>query len=255
MSGQEVRVGGRRIALTTASEWVSAYFDENANRAAAAAKGRKPYAYPVYDRMDTGGGPNELNDGDLLAPLLLNAGPTIKAVFSLQAVRPGLEAALARIPQSLTLQDAVADGTYRQPLEILGGFLDRPGGVPGVGGTTLMKIMHRKRPLFVPLYDTQVYACYCGTSVDYPLHHDPKRTWARFFTLLAEAMAEDLNSQPTQWEALTSAVPSDVTLLRILDVVAWNLGKPASASVALGSARRHGAEVLDDPAPLTAEPH
>jgi hypothetical protein len=223
---QEVRVGGRRIALVTATEWVAAYFDEKGNVAAAAAKGGKPYAYPVYDRMDTGSGPDQLNDGDLLAPVLLNVAPTIKAVFNLQAVRSGLEAVLARIPRDLTLQAAVADGSHRRPLQALGGFLDQGGGVPGVGGTILMKIMHRKRPLLVPLYDTKVYDCYCGTTADYPIHPDPKRTWAEFFTLLAESMAEDLDSQPAQWKALTSAAPNDVLLLRILDVVAWNLGKP-----------------------------
>ena len=226
MFNQALIVGGHRIPMATAIEWTAAYFDEKANTEAAAAKGRKPYAYPVYDRMDTGSGLNQLNDGDLLAPLLLNVGPTIKAVFSLQAVRPRLEAVLASIPQGATLQAAVIKGSHREPFQALGGLLDRVGGVPGVGGTILMKILHRKRPLFIPLYDTQVYAAYCGTTNGYPLHPNPKRTWAEFFTLLAESMAKDIDSQPEQWKSLASVAPDDVTLLRILDVVAWNLGKP-----------------------------
>ncbi|MFJ1551949.1 DUF6308 family protein [Streptomyces sp. NPDC088246] len=223
---QEVRVGGRRVALATAVGWVAAYFDERGNAAAAAVKGGKPYAYPAYDRMETGSGPDRLNDGDLLAPVLLNVAPSVKAVFNLQAIRSGLEAVLAGIPQDLTLQAAVAGGSHGQPLQALGGFLDQGGGVPGVGGTILMKIMHRKRPLFLPLYDTQVYACYCGTTVDHPIQPVPKRTWAEFFTLLAESMASDLESQPAQWKALAAAAPVDVTLLRVLDVVAWHFGKP-----------------------------
>ena len=229
MREREVRVGGHRIAVASAGKWIGAYFDEKANAAAAAVKGGKPYAYPVYDRMDTGSGPNQLDDGDLLAPLLLNVGPTIKAMFSLQAVRPELEAGLACIPEDLTLQAAVAEGSHRQLFERVTGVLDRAGGVPGVGGTILMKILHRKRPLFIPLYDTQVYACYCGATGDHPVQPDPKRTWAEFFTLLAESMAEDLGSQPQQWRTLASAAPEDVTLLRILDVVAWNLGKHGQA--------------------------
>ncbi|MFE6865895.1 DUF6308 family protein [Kitasatospora sp. NPDC057692] len=226
MKNQELTVGGHRIAMARAIEWTGAYFDEKANTAAAAAKGGKPYAYPVYDRMDTGSGPNQLNDGDLLAPLLLNVRPTIKAVSSLQVVRPRLEAVLASIPQGATLQAAVVDGSHREPFQALGGLLDRAGGVPGVGGTTLMKILHRKRPLFIPLYDTQVYAAYCGTTGNYPLHLDVKRTWAEFFTLLAESMAKDIDSQSEQWMTLASVAPDDVSLLRILDVLAWNLGKP-----------------------------
>ncbi len=53
-----------------------------------------PYAYPAYDTYDSGSGPFELNDGDLLAPALLNAAPTVRAFYSLQRVRPQLIEAL-----------------------------------------------------------------------------------------------------------------------------------------------------------------
>src|SRR4051812_25806072 len=87
----------------------------------------KPFAYPAYDRMTTGSDPNELNDGDLLAPLLLNAGPTIAAVYSLHAVRPVLEAGLAAITQELTLQAAVAHGRHGHLLENLTASWTLPG--------------------------------------------------------------------------------------------------------------------------------
>ncbi|MFG2560058.1 DUF6308 family protein [Streptomyces sp. NPDC048496] len=225
MADRDIRVGGHRIPVATAAAWISRYFDEKANMDAASVMGGNPYAYPLYDRMDTGSGPDELNDGDLLAPLLVNAGPTIKAVFNLQAVRPELEAALTRVPLDLTLQSAVADGVHRPLLEPLVRILDRPGGVPGVRGTTLMKILHRKRPHFVPLYDSRVYDCYCGTSGDHPLRPDRKRTWVEFFAVLAEAMVADLDSQPQQWKVIAVNAPEDVSLLRVLDVVAWNLGR------------------------------
>ncbi|OKJ09227.1 DUF6308 family protein [Kitasatospora sp. CB01950] len=226
----EVKVGGRRATVAEATRWVGAYFDEEANTAAAAASGGKPYAYPVYDRLDTGSGPDRLDDGDLLAPLLLNAAPTIRAVFNLRAVRPALEAGLARIPEDLTLQAAVAEGSHRPLLAALTGVLDRPGGLPGVGGTTLMKVLHRKRPLFVPLYDSRIDACYRGSAAEHPIKPDRRRSWTEFFALLAEAVAEDLESQPEQWRTIAAAAPEDVSLLRVLDVVAWNRvrrGKPA----------------------------
>ncbi|MFJ5120521.1 DUF6308 family protein [Kitasatospora sp. NPDC088548] len=223
---QSISVGGHRISVAEAAKWVRAYFDEQANTAAAAAKGGKPFAYPVYDRLDTGSGPDGLNDGDLLAPLLLNVAPSIAAVFNLRAVRPELEAALARIPRDLTLQEAVARGAHRELIEPLVGVLDRAAGVRGVQGTILMKILHRKRPLFLPLYDTQVYACYCGAAEEFPIKPETGRGWAEFFCRLAEAMAHDLDRQAGQWAVLAAAAPADVSPLRVLDVVAWHLGKP-----------------------------
>lgn len=224
MSSKTVRAGGRSVDLDQAMQWVRQYFDAEANRAAATAAKGRPYAFPVYDRMDTGSGPDELNDGDLLASVLLNVTPKLHAVLNLQAVRPNLEAVLAAIPPTLTLQNAVASGVHTEPLHRLGALLDGPAPLRGVGGTILMKIMHRKRPLFLPLYDTQIYACYCGLSAQYPIRKFPQRTWAKFLPLLGQAMAHDLNEQPDPWKTLTGAAPDDVSILRVLDVVAWNLG-------------------------------
>ncbi|MBQ0911014.1 DUF6308 family protein [Streptomyces sp. RM99] len=224
MSGQTVRVGGRSVGLDQATQWIRQYFDAEANQAAAVAARGRPYAFPVYDRMDTGSGPNELNDGDLLAPVLLNVTPKLHAILNLQAVRPDLEAVLAAIPPKLTLQDAVASGAHAEPLHRIGGLLDSPAPLRGVGGTILMKIMHRKRPLFLPLYDTQVYACYCGPGARYPIKKSPQRTWAQFLRLLGDAMARDLDEQPDTWKTLMGCAPDGVSVLRVLDVVAWNLG-------------------------------
>ncbi|MGW1670629.1 DUF6308 family protein [Streptomyces sp. NPDC002324] len=224
MSRETLCVGGRSVVVDQATQWIRQYFDAEANRAAAVAAKGRPYAFPAYDRMNTGSGPNELNDGDLLAPVLLNVAPKLHAVLNLQAVRPDLEAVLAAIPPRLTLQDAVASGVHTEPLRRIGGLLDDPALLRGVGGTILMKIMHRKRPLFLPLYDTQVYACYCGPGARYPIKKSPQRTWAEFFPLLGDAVARDLDGQPDAWKALLSWAPHDVSVLRILDVVAWNLG-------------------------------
>ncbi|MFF7473683.1 DUF6308 family protein [Streptomyces sp. NPDC008092] len=52
----------------------------------------------------------------------------------------------------------------------------------------------------------------------------PRRTWAEFLRLLGEAMARDLDEQPDTWKTLMGCVPDDVSVLRVLDVVAWNRG-------------------------------
>jgi hypothetical protein len=139
-------------------------------------------------------------------------------------VRPALEAVLNAIPPDLTLQDAVASGSHVEPLQRLGEVLDRPESPRGVGGTILMKIMHRKRPLFLPLYDTQVFACYCGSGGSYPIKREPGRSWADFLQVFGEAVARDLDEQPDAWKVLAGAAPEDVAVLRVLDVVAWRLG-------------------------------
>jgi hypothetical protein len=212
------------VVLAEAVGWVADYFDAQGNRAAASAPKGRPYAFPLYDRMATGSAPDELNDGDLLAPVLLNVTPRLHAVFGLQEVRPALEAVLAAIPPDLTLQDAFASGLHIEPLQRLGAVLDGPGSPRGVGGTILMKIMHRKRPLFLPLYDTQVFACYCGPGDAYPLKREPDRPWAKFLQVFGEAVARDLDEQPDAWRELAEAAPDDVAVLRVLDVVAWRLG-------------------------------
>ncbi|MBP5905798.1 hypothetical protein F3K40_08440 [Streptomyces sp. LBUM 1478] len=221
----QVWIGGRSSSVETAARWVSSYFDEGANRAAAAAKRGRPFAYPAYDRMVTGSGPDELNGGDLIAPVLLNAGPTIAAFYSLQSVLPTLESGLAAVPPHLTLQSAVRDGRHLPLIEGLIGLLDTPGAIPGVRLTTLAKILHRKRPLFIPLFDRRVKACYHGLGDRYPMHPMAGRTDATFFSTLAECMVDDINRQPDLWTALVSQAPDGTSLLRVLDVVAWNLGR------------------------------
>lgn len=46
----KVRVGGRSVEFEVAARWVRSYFDESANRAAAAAKGGKPTALEAAGR-------------------------------------------------------------------------------------------------------------------------------------------------------------------------------------------------------------
>lgn len=214
-----VRIGGRITSIDRAEAWVRSYFDGPANLIA-----RKPYAYPAYDNLMTGSGPDELNDGDFLAPTLLNASPTIAAFFRLQSVRSQLEYGLRNIPTNLTLLDAVADGSVEKRLGDLVGVLDRQP-LPGVRLTMLTKVLHRKRPMFVPLYDRFVYACYLGGRTGFPMQSDRKRSWKRFTCELGTCIARDLAGQSDTWQHLTAMAPKEVTTLRVLDVVAWTLGR------------------------------
>jgi hypothetical protein len=228
----DVRVGGRVATLVEARAWVCGYFDRVRNET-----GSSPFAYPAYHELSTGDAPSELTDCDLLAPTLLSAAPSLAAFYWLRSIRPVLEEALAAIPVDLTLQQAVARNAHPYLLAGLVGVLD-DGGRRGVRLTTLMKVLHRKRPLFVPLYDRYVGACYVGRSEAYPLRPNLGRAWRDFIVALAEAMAADLDTQPAAWRRLislaheTASSPwieaQPVSPLRVLDVVAWNLCRPAT---------------------------
>lgn len=79
-----VRIGHVNVGLSTAKRWVHEYTDP------ASISTSRPFAFPAYDRMATGSGPSELNDGDLLAPVLLSVTPKLAAFYALQAMRPDL---------------------------------------------------------------------------------------------------------------------------------------------------------------------
>jgi hypothetical protein len=96
--------------------------------------------------------------------------------------------------------------------------------VLGVRGTTLSKVLHRKRPRLIPLHDRHVRAAY----VPVPVAAANRRSWTTYMTLMMEAMRSDLSKCPEVWAEL-SAIPSGsdgvLTHLRTLDIVAWSIGK------------------------------
>jgi hypothetical protein len=104
------------------------------------------------------------------------------------------------------------------------------GGLPRVGGVTLSKVMQRKRPAFIPLYDPNIWHCYVGSD-DAPVPRVRHRTWQQLMILLAGAMIEDLHREH-DWltsVAALAAGPVPVTNLRALDIVAWQAGKAAGS--------------------------
>lgn len=215
-----IQIGGRSASMADARDWVSRYFNES-NR-----DSKKPYAYPAYDHYDSGSGPFDLNDGDLLAPALLNATPSVQGFYSLQRVRPRMVEALGRVPVDANLLDAIEAGTMESMLGDLVSVLDAPEGVPGIQLTKLVKVLHRKRPAFIPLWDKFVRACYLGEDAAFPLAYDRTRSWCAYAVAIAEAMSSDLIEQQAAFDELHGLTPQ-VSVLRVLDVVAWNTGKQA----------------------------
>jgi hypothetical protein len=209
----QVHVGAEVTSFDEAKDWVVKYTTGGSRR--------RPYAYPYYDGLDTGGS-ETLVDGDFLAPTLLNARPSIAAFAGLQKRREDLDLALMAIPTDVRLADATDDH-----VELLGplfGVLDdKP--IYDVQGTILSKVLHRKRPELIPLYDSHIRHCYRDAS-GAPIPRHSTRTWGELIVLLAYAMRADLASQRDEWDALVALVPESqpLTALRCLDIVAWSMG-------------------------------
>lgn len=215
---REIYVGARTVSQVDAERWIVEYFDEASNRTT-----NKPYAYPAYDALDTGSSPNELNDGDLLAPTLLNAAPTIAAFYSLQSARGRLQEALGQIDPELTLAEAVANSTVDRLLGNLVAVLDDRR-LYGVRLTTLLKVLHRKRPKFVPLYDRFVKMCYVGSTVSHPVTYRRSVPTATYALDVARAICNDIESQAVEFRRLSDIAPG-IPPLRLIDVLAWKLGR------------------------------
>lgn len=207
-----VTVGNIKISLAEATAWVKTYTDETNNKSK-----KKPYAYPAYDRyeQDTND-PHHLSDADLLAPVLLNVSISIRSFYALQAVRRQLEDELQHPALNRSLIE-LADDEVRDAVGPLYAVLDeeRP---PGVGGTKLSKILHRKAPQCLVLHDRWVRACYLGGDL---VPFASKRSWAEYMTLITKAIQRDLLTQPDVFEELSS-IGTGLSHVRILDILAWS---------------------------------
>ena len=215
MSG--LKIGNRRVTTDKAIKWVSDYTSTPEDP-------KKPYGYPWYDTYDTRDSPL-LVDGDLLAPVLLNVRPSIAAYRSLKGMTEQLNSILREIPTDsslLTTEDLSVIGRLYKPL-------DDENDSHGVRGTTLAKVLHRKRPNLIPLFDVEIRKCYStkhgNAAARIPAARN--RTWSEYMILLAEAIRDDLRSAPAEWNGVMNAKQIDppITLLRCFDIVAWKCGK------------------------------
>lgn len=217
---ETISVGRARVSEADAVQWLTAYTDEAKSRAS-----KKPYAFPAYDRFESGSATSHLNDGDLLAPVLLNVGISIRSFYGLQAVRGQLETALqdSRLDTPLA---AAPPELVEQAVSSIYGILDDPKARPiGIWGTKLSKVVHRKRPAFLVLHDKWVRACYVGKGAPVPLAK--KRSWADYMVLVTLAIQADLQAAEAGLKDLREQVPSigELSDVRVLDILAWKAGQ------------------------------
>jgi hypothetical protein len=175
------------------------------------------YAWPAYDTLSTNGSAT-LVSGDLLAPSLLEThidGPRFKVLLDmlpeLSAVgdlppRPLAEATDDDIAAVAALFAVLDTETYRHR---------------GVRGTIVSKVLHRKRPDLVPLYDSRIDSAYRASGL---IPHDPHRPWQEFIALLCRLMRDDLVREAeafTTLQKVAAARGAELTPLRLLDILVW----------------------------------
>ena len=178
---------------------------------------RNGYAYPAYDNLLTNGTP-ALVDGDLLAPALIGVHMDAGRFGLLREMLPALEA-VADLP-AVPLHEA--DEDHILCVAGLFGILDEPRYAGrGVRGTVVSKVLHRKRPDLVPLYDSRIFEAYTAPGV---LPRSTDRAWADFIFDLCRQMRDDLQAEAPAFDALEALAAEEgnaVSRLRILDILVW----------------------------------
>jgi hypothetical protein len=230
-SGASVAVGRISIPFRRAEKWIRTYTDSERNKVMA-----DPYAYPAYDLFDIERNRcDRISDADLLAPVLLNVRLSVRAVYGLQRIRPLLEKALANEDLQVPLRELDDPARVAMIVHPLYQVLDGNMRLHGVQGTTLSKVLHRKRPHTLVLHDRWVSACYVGEGDTWPVPRVRRRSWAEYMTLLTVAIGNDLRRQRELFSRLgeASGAPGSISDVRLLDILAWmSKGVPPSDAAA-----------------------
>jgi hypothetical protein len=175
---------------------------------------RNGFAFPSYDRLVTNGSA-ELVDADLLAPALIGAEVDRGRFALLREMLPALTG-VATLPQ-VAIEDA--DGAAIDAVADLFAVLDEaPYAGKGVRGTILSKVLHRKRPDLVPLYDSRIFESYTAPGAIPRAAH---RSWREFLQLLCSQMRDDLRAEQAAFDELVQIAGGELTRLRILDILVW----------------------------------
>ena len=206
-----LKVGGATVELDEAKGWARTYLVDRPRTS----------AYPAYDGYPGSAG-DSVGPQDLLAVALLNVSNNPLPVYY------GLESLMA--PLNERLEDpalagdlASANGETLEAIVRLFGVLEF---TPAkyVRLTTLSKVLHRKRPALLPLFDDNIGYCYSGCT-GAPVPHEDGRSRADYRRAWLAALQNDLATQLSHWEEIAAMAPGPkITPLRALDIIGWELG-------------------------------
>ena len=179
-----------------------------------------PYEGGRFELLDGGGNRAGICDrftaSDVVAVKLLSIDLPARVALDLLDGARGEEAAalLAKIPVPVNLWDADAEALIRKggAADILWRLLEKQ---DGAGWVTAGKLLARKRPSLIPVYDN-VVRCSFGW---------PRNVW----TALREALQRDEGNLLASLNDLRqrAELPDQITPLRVLDVTVWMRHKSA----------------------------
>lgn len=207
-----VRVGGVKKPRDEILEYAADYLSGN---------GR--WAYPAYDSYP-GSPTDSVGDADLLSICLLNAGQNmITAYYGMQKLIG---------PMNETLMNPAVVGNFADAgPETLSAIADMFGILDThptrhVSKTKLMKVMHRKRPGLIPLFDENIRRCYSELGIK-PVPRDRHRLHRDFAVAWLPVLQNDLREQRGFWDEIVNMADPKVpiTPLRAIDIVGWFMGR------------------------------
>jgi len=182
-----------------------------------------PYAFPAYDQLVTNG-TSELVDGDLLAPSLLDAHVDYARFVLLKRMLPAICEGMAKLPPT-ALEDT-DDAGVAAVARCFSVLDDSVYARAGARGTIVSKVLHRKRPDLIPLYDSRIWTAY---TVSGAIGRGSHRPWVEVMQALCHSMRADLRGNRAEFESLKAAAAEQgarLTALRILDILVWMSSEP-----------------------------
>lgn len=205
-------LGGLTVPYDLAERWAREYLIENPGRS----------GYPAYDSYP-GSCTDEIGPQDLLAIVLLNVSDKpVPTYYALEALIEPLNALLASPDIKGNLEDATP-ATLDAVAKLFNVLdKDRP---KGIRMTKVSKVIARKRPGLIPVFDRFVRHCYTGCT-NAPVPPVAGRTWEAYSRVWLDAVQSDLVKQLPQWQELAAIAPGPkISPLRTLDIIAWRAGQ------------------------------
>lgn len=213
MADQMITVGGRSARAEILREYVGDYLS-----------GNEKWAYPAYDSYLGYPDPRVVGDADLLAVSLLNAGQ--KPLPTFYTFRRLLEPINERFKNPVPVGQLEDAGEVTlEAIADLFGVLDECSPTPQVGKTKLSKVLHRKLPDLIPLFDRNVFRTY-SEGDNAPLPKDRTRSHRDYFRAWLPLVQDDLKRHQDFWDEVVgmALLNTPISRLRALDIVAWKLG-------------------------------
>lgn len=214
-----VSIGGASLSFDAAYKHAYSYLNDHRSGNPDA----MTWSYPAYDGYQAGSG-DGVDDADLLAIVLLNAGRRpVRAYYGLKELVPRINERLIHPALEGTLERP-KEGTIEAVVDLYN--IVNEYHVPYVRLTTLTKVLHRKKPELLPLFDLNIRRCYVHRGDPPPLARYGRSESREFIWAWVTAVQQDLVKAGDYWRQFANLAPGPrITPLRAMDIVGWELGR------------------------------